>query len=248
MKIIWDITNNDILRLQRFIRNSNNYFIQKRKERNVEKINIKIDRESIIKTLIMCLLTSQQRSGPNTPIGKFFNLDPFPLTSELISRTKNLKEYTKQILIANGLKRFKDKISEFFAENIKMIEADNWHIIDLINQIDKNTSKNDECEIADYLNDWLKGFGPKQSRNFLQTLGLTRYEIPIDSRIIKWLNDFGFPVTLTSTSLSDKYYYHFVLDGIQALCEKANIYPCIFDAAIFSSFDKGEWNENNMFY
>ena len=29
----------------------------------------------------------------------------------------------------------------------------------------------------------LAGFGPKQARNLLQGLGLTRYEIPIDSRI-----------------------------------------------------------------
>jgi len=34
----------------------------------------------------------------------------------------------------------------------------------------------------------LKGIGPKQSRNLRQALGLLRYEIPIDSRIVKWLN------------------------------------------------------------
>ena len=46
--------------------------------------------------------------------------------------------------------------------------------------------------------------------------------------------------------LSDKGYYHFVSDGIQELCLKANVYPCILDAAIFSSFDEDDWNENNI--
>src|SRR3712207_8726784 len=39
------------------------------------------------------------------------------------------------------------------------------------------------------IDDSLKGFGPKQSRNLLQGLGLTRYEIPIDIRITRWFND-----------------------------------------------------------
>lgn len=38
-----------------------------------------------------------------------------------------------------------------------------------------------------------------------------------------------------ATALQDKTFYHFVSDGIQLLCEKANIYPCVLDAAIFSS-------------
>ena len=91
--------------------------------------------------------------------------------------------------------------------------------------------------MADFLHNEFKGFGPKQSRNFLQSLGLTKYEIPIDSRISQWLNNFGFPIRLSSTSLSDKAFYHFVSDGIIELCEKAGIYPCELDAGIFSSFD-----------
>lgn len=109
-------------------------------------------------------------------------------------------------------------------------------------------SKEEERKIADKLNNDFNGFGPKQSRNFLQSLGLTRYEIPIDSRITNWLNDFGFPVSLTSSPLGDKGYYHFVSDGIQELCRKAEIYPCILDAAIFSSYDNGEWTDENTIF
>ena len=81
-----------------------------------------------------------------------------------------------------------------------------------------------------------------------QSLGLTKYEIPIDSRITNWLNNFGFPVSLTSSPLGDKGYYHFVSDGIQELCIKARIYPCLLDAAIFSSFDNGEWTDENTIF
>ncbi len=102
-----------------------------------------------------------------------------------------------------------------------------------------------ERESAEYINDHLKGFGPKQARNLLQSLGLTRYEIPVDSRIIKWLNEFGFPIKLSSTGLTDKNYYNFILDGLQQLCERSGVYPCVLDAAIFSSFDT-EWPEDKL--
>lgn len=95
-----------------------------------------------------------------------------------------------------------------------------------------------ERQVANFVDDNLAGFGPKQSRNFLQWLGLTKYEIPVDSRITKWLNEFGFPVMLSATALADRNYYEFVSEGIQSLCAKARVYPCVLDAAIFTSFDE----------
>ncbi|MCP4204847.1 MAG: toll/interleukin-1 receptor domain-containing protein [bacterium] len=38
--------------------------------------------------------------------------------------------------------------------------------------------------------------------------------------------------------VKSRHYYDFVSEGVQALCEKAGVYPCILDAAIFSSFDR----------
>jgi hypothetical protein len=81
----------------------------------------------------------------------------------------------------------------------------------------------------------------------MQSLGLTKYEIPIDSRITKWLNDFGFPVTLSANVLSDQNYYNFVLDGFQKLCSAAEIYPCVMDAAIFASNDP-DWPEELLIW
>ena len=140
-----------------------------------------------------------------------------------------------------------EKISKYFSKNFHKLQNDNWALINIFKtELDGNQTKQKEREIADFLNDIFLGFGPKQSRNFLQGLGLTKYEIPIDSRITNWLNDFGFPVTLTPVPLQDKGYYHFVSDGLQKLCDLSNIYPCVLDAAVFSSYDNGEWTNDNI--
>jgi thermostable 8-oxoguanine DNA glycosylase len=91
----------------------------------------------------------------------------------------------------------------------------------------------------------LDGIGPKQSRNLLQGIGVTKYEIPVDSRITKWLNQNLLKHHLSAIPLADKTYYDMVSDGIQLLCKKSNLYPCMLDAAIFTSFDGG-WSESDI--
>lgn len=245
MNISWNITEKDIQKVKDVMTTNENEFVKKRRERNVEKQNIVIEKDSIIKTMMMCLLTSQQRAGPNSKVGKFLLLEPFPITLQSLENVVEIENCVWEILKNNGLTRFINNISSFFASNLEKIESENWAIIQELNELKDKDSKKEERDVADRLAEKFKGFGPKQSRNFLQALGLTKYEIPIDSRITNWLSDFGFPVSLTSSPLGDKGYYHFVSDGIQELCEKAEIYPCLLDAAIFSSFDNGEWTDKN---
>jgi hypothetical protein len=248
MKIIWEITKSDIDKVKKFVSDNDNSFVKNRQLRNVEKQNIIIDKDIIIKRMIMCLLTSQQRSGPNSTVGQFLRLEPFPITYKVLNETENLEVFIRTTLQENGLTRYVNRISGFFSSNYRKITSNNWSLIGSLEELKSIDSIQFERRISDKLNNDFDGFGPKQSRNFLQALGLTKYEIPIDSRITSWLNDFGFPLTLTSSPLGDTRYYHFVSDGIQELCDKANIYPCILDAAIFSSFDNDEWtNENTIF-
>lgn len=248
MNITWNITQTDINKVEKVIADNENAFLQARRLRNVDKQNIVIDKDKIIKTMIMCLLTSQQRSGPNSVVGQFLRLDPFPITTDILTMTENVEELFKNTLRQNGLTRYVNRISSFFSSNYRTITESNWTLLKTLEELKHSDSKIKEREIADKIASNFDGFGPKQSRNFLQALGLTKYEIPIDSRIITWLNDFGFPVSLTSSPLGDKGYYHFVSDGIQELCEKAKIYPCILDAAIFSSFDNDEWTDENTIF
>ena len=62
----------------------------------------------------------------------------------------------------------------------------------------------------------------------------------------KWLTGFGFPVKLSAGALADQGYYEFVMDAVQQLCKEADVFPCVLDAAIFSSYDDGGWSEENL--
>ena len=103
--------------------------------------------------------------------------------------------------------------------------------------------------MADYIEEKFDGFGPKQSRNVLQALGLTRYEIPIDSRVTNWLNEeLKFPFRVTSDALFDRHYYRLISDEICKLCEACGIFPCVLDAVIFDAKDDDAWSLERLRY
>jgi len=248
MTLTWKITKSDIDKLQKFVEsNKDNAFVAKRIDTNATLDFHPTNVNAVVKAMLMCLLTSQQRSGPESPVAKFLNQTPFPINTDWIQNNRmNIGESLKEELTKWNLTRYINKISSFFEENINYCLEQNWRVEKTINELKRQNSRKKERIVADKIEEELKGFGPKQSRNFLQALGATKFEIPIDSRIINWLNGFGFPMKLTSKSLADKHYYHFVNDGIIALCEEAKILPCVFDAVIFSSYDHGRWTKENM--
>ncbi len=246
MHFNWSVPDSDVLRLNDFVKLHHNPFVARRISRNVNRQDVRVDKDAILRQMIMCLLTTQQRSGPNSSVAIFLRKIPFPLTESAISGQQDIETFVRQTLKGNGLNRFIDKIPKSFLYNFGILQTTGWTLLDaLLVELNEDASIETERKMADHLHDTFSGFGPKQSRNFLQALGLTKYEIPIDSRITTWLNNFGFPITLSSSALQDRGYYHLVSDGIQALCSRAEIYPCVLDAAIFASFDKGQWTEEN---
>lgn len=131
--------------------------------------------------------------------------------------------------------------------NFDRLESGLWDIIiPQIEALDREPSKLGERALARSIDLTLAGFGPKQSRNLIQWIGSSSYEIPIDARVTRWMNqNLSFP-ELSSSALADRDFYELVLDAIQELCEKADVLPCLLDAAIFSSFDAGNWSEANL--
>ena len=249
MDIIWNISTQDTKNITSFVEKyRNDPFVQQRLERNLGDSKKDLSQETVWFALVSCLATSQQRSGPNSPVVKFINSDPFALHYQSCVSSADLETFTKEVLREYGL-RFHNRLSDYIAVNFRKLENGLWKQIEVhMKSLVPNATPTQERKVANFIDENLKGFGPKQSRNLLQTLGLSRYEIPFDSRIIKWLNIFGFPFKLSATALSDRNYYELISDGVQQLCSQSNIYPCVLDAAIFTSYDKGAWTDENVIW
>lgn len=247
MKLLWQIEDGDIQKVKLFYEaQKNNAFVLNRIERNVKKVLPRFSIELFWEAMISCLITTQQRSGPNSSVTKFICTKPFPLNYSKCKTSDDLQNTVEETITTFGGLRRGKSIGEEVEFNFKWLENRGWEIVhEIVEEMTENQTTETERKSSEIIIDNLKGFGPKQSRNLLQSLGLTKFEIPVDSRITKWLTAFGFPIKLSATALSDKNYYNFVLDGFQRICEACDIFPCVMDAAIFSSFDE-EWPEDKL--
>jgi hypothetical protein len=245
MKLEWKISAQDVARVREVVKlQESSPLVQYRIKVNLAKAKRRVSRESFWRALVGALLTSQQRSGPESSVSRFINTRPHPIGYAVCRQEPRLSVFLQTTLGNFGGIRFSTKLASELCSNYSVLEEGGWRdVLRRLNALTTPVEPEVEREVAEYLDDQFKGLGPKQSRNLAQGLGLTRYEIPIDSRITKWLNKFGFPFHLTASALVDRHYYRVVSDGIQRLCETAGVMPCVFDAAVFASYDKAAWSE-----
>jgi hypothetical protein len=197
--------------------------------------------------LVAALLTTQQRSGPSSPVARLICSKPFPLDYTIVRKARSPKSLFERTLRNSGGIRRHTIIATQLSTNLERMWDGGWKSISgQLNRLTFHATREDEIEVADFLADTFDGIGPKQARNLLQGLGLTQFEIPIDSRIAKWLNQHGFPFPISAAALSDRSYYALVMEGISQLCEACEISPCLLDAAIFVSYDGEGWNADNV--
>ncbi len=250
MKLQWQIDDKDVVRVKELVAGqAGNALIRARQERNLAKAKPAVTKERFWRAMVSMRLTTRQKSGPESHVARFIRLKPFPVTYAVVHQARDPSVLIAKVLRKAGGIRFADKIASELARNLESLEDGLWtDTLVQCNRLTQLVPRDVEIEVARHIQEHFLGFGPKQSRNLLQSLGLTRYEIPIDSRLTDWLNEFGFPVRLTATALGDDNYYRFISDGIQALCERSGVLPCIFDAAVFASRDSVAWTDDNVIF
>jgi ribosomal protein S17E len=238
MRVSWHFTQADVECVKMTIENQlNNPMVQNRKTRNLAAKKADVTKAEFWKALVCTRLTTQALITPTGRLAKFQKRSPFPLSYNTALQDRNRNDFIYRKLIENKVGTHPKVISKQLAENFEFLQGDGWQETRKhVNSLTTLQNRDVEARVANYLADNFKGFGPKQSRNVLQHLRLTRFEIPLDSRVMNWLNNtLKFPFRVSSVGLADKDVYRLVLDAICELCALCNAYPCVLDAAIFVS-------------
>lgn len=253
MKLQIEFSQQDIKSIQNVIsKYQSRVFVQARIKRNVSgKIPLP-SQEEVWLTMMMCLLTTQQRSNPKSPTSRFLLEEPFRLLLKKLETVVDIELFVQKEIKEFGGIRFGPRIAGQVKYNLEALKTGGWEkiknyllkLLDQRKQTPQPAHYQLEREAARLINHTFKGFGPKQSRNFWQALGLIRYEFVLDSRVNKWLRQIDFPIPLSPLSMGEEEFYCFLSDILRDLCIQADVLPCVLDAAIFSSFDTQEWPED----
>lgn len=258
-EVEWRFSEEEISSIQEIITTqADNPFVQKRREHNVNKAEKNISETEFWNAHLTALLTSQQRSGPDSHVSQFVKNEIHSLSLRQCRNSNNISHFVSRTLKEHGGIRYYNKIGNACEKNLERLDSGGW--TELWNELDKlieirtrepiEADFATERQVATFLSDRFAGdglhqVGSKQSRNLLQILGLTRYEIPLDSRITKWLNaNLDLPYHVSGDGLGETEYYHFIMDLVQDASATAEVLPCVFDAAVFSSYDTN-WTQTD---
>jgi hypothetical protein len=241
--LLWQVSEADIATVRNLLTAEQEHpRVKDRFDRNPRYPKPEITRSYFWKVLVSMRATTMAAAGEGSAIERFEALRPFPLSLERVQEepASAREQLIHRVLREHRVGTHPMKIASDLTWNFARLEEDSWPtVLENCNSLLLPSEPSVERGVADFLASGLRGIGPKQSRNILQELGLTRFEIPIDSRVTRWLNDCKvIPFTVTAGALSDRDYYHFILDAIQRLCSECGIYPCVLDASIFSSLEK----------
>jgi hypothetical protein len=236
MELIWKLSDSDINRIRDFVKKHNNPKVERIISKNINHVDRVIDKDSLLRAMLICLMSSEADSYPESKIEQIFRKKPFLLNYEYLFKVSNIEYAFQETFQTFGVTKYLKKVPRYFSTNFDFLVETNWDLESEINRsFEHELTKYDERKLADRVDRSFKGFGSKEARSFLLALGVTRYEIPIDYKLIKWLKNFDFPIKFSKIALQDILFYHFVSDGIQKLCEISEIYPCVLYASIISS-------------
>ena len=238
MLLKWEIEDSDVTTVKDIIQQQScARIVLDRIKNNLADNKRCVTKRRLWKEIVSSRLTTLARVSKDGNLARFLNTHEHRLSYNCIEKISSdrLESYVLETLHSHSIGTHRRKISSDLAKNFITLEAKGWdEVLFQCNQLIRLQPRATEAKVANYINDRLVGFGPKQSRNMLQGIGLTRYEKPIDSRVTNWLNKrLRLPLKVTPTALSDKHCYALILDAVCCLCEKCGIYPCILDASIF---------------
>lgn len=246
MQANWSTEESTLNRWRELVsRTASNEVVIRRRHKNVCRNDISLSKNEIWRVFVGCQVTTQQRSGPSSPASRFLRSSSPALSYMKCKASPSVEKLVKDECKAAGLRR-----GPTVAKNLSVIfdelERGEWKKLkEYLNSLVRNTTLGKERVVVKYLQSKkYPGLGQKQSRNFIQWLGLSRYEVPLDSRVLKQIRDFGANFVPSGAALTDEAVYLFVQEGIQQIAKALDMYPCELDAHIFSSFDNDDDEED----
>ena len=223
----------------------NHDLVRERFEKNLAPAARKPTRSELWRQLVIALASSGTRSTEGSGMWQLCYVRPFPLRlSQVRSFHPRVPKFAEKIFRQYHV-RFPRSKAGFVETNYSLLYGDGvvkrldelvaelWSLRQRPARHTDSACRSERRVCSEVLRLGLKGIGNKQCRNWLQSLGLLRYEVPLDSRVLKFLKPMMKGMPLEQELLGTDAYYHFVEDAVQALCKEARMLPCVADAVMF---------------
>ena len=202
--------------------------------KNVLRKDVVISKEEFWRCFVIAMLTTQTKSGEGSALEGFLKTKPNILSYNYCIALEGVEDIEREI--PKNATRFWNKACLNISEAIGKFKNGLWNDVKiLLSAIETDTTLEKERDIVDFIRKNFKGIGRKQSRNIIQMMGLSKYVLPIDSRVVKKIEELS-SITLNKKLLEKNYVQ--IENRVNEICKRIDIHPCIFDACTFSSQER----------
>ena len=119
MQLAWRVTARDAAAIRKFVESRrHDPFVRRRIARNVRGERPALDVRRFWQGLLVGLLTTQQRSGPSSAVGRFLSMKPFPLSHGRCLHARNAEQLALRALRAHGGIRRTETLADQIATNL----------------------------------------------------------------------------------------------------------------------------------
>jgi hypothetical protein len=129
MKLQWEIDNADCEVVRDFVaKHRDKNFVRGRIQHNVDGPLPQFSENGFWKGLVMCLLTTQQQSGPRSAVTRFLLQKPFPLSLAECRQAPTAGHFTRVLQDAGGLRR-STTIGHELETNLKTLDGGGYALV-----------------------------------------------------------------------------------------------------------------------
>jgi len=129
MRIEWIIEPDEIARVKAFVAAHRDIpFVQDRIKWNLRLEKPPVSKSEFWEKHVGCLLTTQQKSGPESAVSRFIKTMPFSLSFEACSHEADVEAFSLSLSILKGFGglRRSSVISREIAANLEFLKAGGW--------------------------------------------------------------------------------------------------------------------------
>src|SRR4051812_21240637 len=127
MALEWIVLPRDVARVRAIVEQQQSTpLVQERINVNLRKRKPRVSRDRFWSALVSALLTSQQRSGPGSPVSRFIRVRPHPIGYTVCHRQRTLSTFLQMTLAGYGGIRFSTKLSAELASNYAFLQGGGW--------------------------------------------------------------------------------------------------------------------------
>ena len=119
MELIWKLSDSDISKVRDYVGKKKNQKVERVIAQNINHIDRTIDKDSLLRSMFICLLASETDSYPESKIEPLLKKKPYLLNYQYLFKVQNMETLFQEVFQTFGITKYAKKSSGIFYHQLR---------------------------------------------------------------------------------------------------------------------------------